>query len=55
MATKHNLVAANFLLEAEKCHCVAAPANASLARVTEHTFLDFYKLYNILHTYYKKY
>lgn len=52
---KHNPVVANFVLEAKKYQCVAALANSSLARATEYTFLGFYKLYNILHTYYKKY
>lgn len=47
---KHNPVVANFLLEAEKCRCVTALANSSLARATEYAFLGFYKLYNILHT-----
>lgn len=55
MAVKHNPAVANFLLEAEKCRCVIVLANSFLARVTEYTFLDFYKLYNLLHTYYKKY
>lgn len=49
MAVKHNLVVANFLREAEKHHCSAAPAHFCLVQVTEQTFLDFYKLFNILH------
>lgn len=55
VAMKHNPVVANFLSEAEKCRCVAALANSSLAWATEHKFLGIYKLYNILHKYYKKY
>lgn len=52
---KHNPVAANIALEAEECRCVTALANSSLAWVTEYRFLGFYKLYNILYTYYRKY
>lgn len=52
---EHSPVFASFLLETEKWGYVTTLDNSSLTWVAEYMFLGFYKLYNVLHTYFKKY